>query len=134
MTAAVLLYTVQPSSQLYGAGGAVNASMFDDVERAITGSSTVVLWSRSLVTRSVVESVPDFELSGVVASSSAGPVIFAVAVVSPSADVNAVWPKVERLSVASSPHYCGKDVTAAMGLVNAAVQSEGWLCFLNKLM
>ena len=127
-----------------GAGGAVSASLLDDVERAVFGSSTIVGGKGSapesipVVTHSVVVSVLDVEPAGV--SWSADRVPSVVFDVSLSVGVDAVGSKVERLCDASSSlepvDVCirttatvPKDgVTAAAGAVDVAVRTESEKC------
>ena len=103
LTTVVIPGEVRPSSPLLGAVVAVSATLSDNVEGAVSGSSTVVEGednaseSISVVTCSVVESVLDVEPAGVPSSVNR---VSSVAIGgSLSSNVNALGPQMERLSV-----------------------------------
>ena len=134
-----------------GVGGAVCASMVDDVERAVIQSfldRKESSWvSLSVMTRSAVESVLYAETSGVYVPSSVNPGRSLIAGVSLLADVDALGPEVEQLSVdSSSPKrvkICvgtapndveGTAGTTVASSVDVVVQTEGWLFVSNELI
>ena len=134
-----------PSSVRCGSGGArgaVNASVLDDVERAVTGSTTVVegkegaLQSLSVMIRSVAELVLDVGPSSVAVSSSVDPGPSIVPSGSLSAGEDTLRFKRERVSVTfSSPEPVDVCVgttanvdegieTTSVGTVDVGVQTE----------
>ena len=148
VTTVVFLGVVWPSGLLSGAGGVISALLPDDVEEAVAGSSTVVEGeasaseSLSVVTPSVVESVLDVAPAAV--PSSVEQMSSVVVGVSPSAGVHALGPEVERLNVASlapgpvdvcmgtAAIVVDDCITAAVGPIDVAVQTEGGLCVFNE--
>ena len=150
VTTVVFPVVVRPFSLLSVAGTAVSASVLDDVEKAVAGSSTIVEGrdsaseSISVVTRSVVRLVLDVEASAAVVSSSTDPVPSVVASVSLLVDVDALVFEEEQLNATSSSpepvdicvgttaNVVEDDGTA--GPVDVAIQTERWLCFLNECM
>ena len=132
------------------AGDAVSASVLDDVERVVVGSSSVVEGedsapkSFSVLTRFFVESGLDVDPTG--KSSSADRVPSFVIDGSLPADVEVLRTEIERLSVAfscpepmdvcfatiSTVSEDGANTTA--GPVYVAVQTEGRYCVLKTVI